>query len=43
MTPFHLAAESGRIKVVDYFLDQGADINTQDDEGVIFHANRLVH
>ena len=43
MTPFHLAAESGRIKVVDYFFAQGADINTQDDEGVILKASRLVH
>ena len=43
MTPFHLAAESGRIKVVDYLFDQGADINTQDNDGVILNASKLVH
>ena len=42
MTSLHLAAESGRIKVVDYLCDQGADINTEDDDGVILNANRLV-
>ena len=35
MTPLHLAAESGHIKIVDYLYDQGADINIQADNGVI--------
>ena len=43
MTPLHLAAESGHIKVVDYLIDQGADINIQADNGVIIcdyiHSN----
>ena len=35
MTPLHLAAESGRVKIVEYLYDQEADINIQDDNGVI--------
>ena len=35
MTPLHLAAESGRIKILNYLVDKGADINIQDDNGVI--------
>ena len=31
----HLAAEGGRIKVVKHLVEQGADINMQDDNGVI--------
>ena len=44
MTPLHLAAESNRIRMVDYLLDQGADINIQDEDGVILRTNdgRLV-
>ena len=34
MTPFHLAAESGHIRIVNCLYDQGADINIQDDNGV---------
>ena len=34
MTPLHLAAESGRVKVVNYLCDKGADTNIQDDDGV---------
>ena len=34
MTPLHLAAESGRIKILKYLIDQGIDINLQDDNGV---------
>ena len=37
MTPLHLAAENGHIKIVDYLYDQGADIDIQDDNGVIIH------
>ena len=35
MTPLHLAAESGHIKIVKYLVDKGADINHQDDNEVI--------
>ena len=35
MTPFHLSAESGHIKIVNCLYDQRADINIQDDNGVI--------
>ena len=34
MTPLHLAAESGRIKVLRFLVDKGADVNDQDDNGV---------
>ena len=35
MTPLHFAAESGRIKILNYLVEQGAPINIQDDNGVI--------
>ena len=35
LTPLHLAAETGRIKILNYLLEQGADINIQDYHGVI--------
>ena len=41
MTPLHLAAESGCVKVVLYLTDIGADINSQDNDGVILNADRL--
>lgn len=31
----HLAAECPDIKMVTYILDKGADVNIQDDDGVI--------
>ena len=34
MTPLHLAAECGRIRILYYFVEQRADINIQDDNGV---------
>ena len=37
-TPIHLAAESGCIKVVKYLVNQGADINIQDENGVIIYV-----
>ena len=35
MTPLHLAAETARIKMLGYLVEQGAGINIQDDDGVI--------
>ena len=37
MTPLHLAAESARIKIVEYLVDKGADVNIQDCNGVNVH------
>ena len=38
MTPLHLAAESGHIKVVKYLVgQQETDINIQDENGVIIY------
>ena len=34
MTPLHVAAESGWIKIVDCFVNQRADVNIQDHDGV---------
>ena len=35
MTPLHVAAERGeRIRIVNYLVDQGADINIKDNNGV---------
>ena len=42
MTPLHLAAESGHIKiVVNYLCDKGSDINIQDNDGVILNVDRF--
>ena len=41
MTPLHLAAESNLVKMVECLLDQGADINLQDDNKVILHTNAV--
>ena len=41
MTPLHLAVESNHIKMVECLLDQGADINVQDDNEVILHTNAV--
>ena len=32
-TPFHLASYNGRVEVVSYLLDHGANINAKDDFG----------
>ena len=34
MTPLHVAAKSTRFQVVKCLVDQGADINTKDSDGV---------
>ena len=35
MTPLHVAAEKGdRLDIVKYLVDNGADINSKDDNGV---------
>ena len=41
MTPLHFAAKSGHIKIVNYLCDEGADINIQDNDGVILNAGWL--
>ena len=41
MAPLHLAAESGRIKLVNYLVDKGADIDIQSDNGVIICDNAV--
>ena len=44
MTPLHMAAERGYIKIVDYLVGKGADIDIQDKNGVIcdFSNNNVV-
>ena len=34
MTPLHLAAERGSIRIVKYLVEQGAEINIRDNNGV---------
>jgi len=41
MTPLHLAAESGHIKIVNYLCDEGAATKLQDNDGVNLNACRL--
>ena len=41
MTPLHLAVESNHIEMVVCLLDQGADINVQDDNEVNLHTNAV--
>ena len=41
MSPLHFAAESGHIKKINYFCVKGADINIEDNDGVILNACRL--
>ena len=37
-TPLYLAAESGRIKKMDYLFSQEADVNNQDENGVAINT-----
>ena len=41
MTPLHLAAEAGHIKIVTHLCDKGADLSIQDNNGVKLNAGRL--
>ena len=41
MTPLHLAVAIGHIKKLSYLCDEGADINIQDNDGVILNSDRL--
>ena len=41
MNPLHLAAEWNNIEMVECLLDQGADIDLQDDKEVILHTNAV--
>ena len=34
MTPLHLAAQGARIKILEYLVDQKANTNLHDDNGV---------
>jgi len=34
MTPLHVAAGSARFKIVEYLVDEGANISTKDSDGV---------
>ena len=43
MTPLHLAAECGYIKIVNYLCDEGADINIQENDEVNLYAGRLAN
>ena len=36
MTPLHLAAERGRLVVLKHLVDQGPNVNIQDQNGVKF-------
>ena len=39
MTPLHVAAQHGHVKIVEYFVKQGADVNFQDHNGVFSRAH----
>ena len=35
LTPLHMAAEGGYMKIVEYLFENGADVKTTDNTGVI--------
>ena len=40
MTPLHVAAEEARYAIVEYLIDNGAEISAKDNDGVgIFNQN----
>ena len=41
ITPLHLAAKGARIKMLKSLVDQGADINIQDNNEVNWHISNL--
>ena len=43
MTPLHVAAENARIKVMEYLIDQGTNINAKDNNEVNFIYHCWVH
>jgi len=41
MTPLHLAAEGAHVKIMEYLVERKANINIQDNNGVIIHV--IIH
>ena len=41
ITPLHVAAERGFVKIVDYLIAKGGDIDVQDENGVIRPVARI--
>ena len=41
MTPLHVAAERGFVKIVDYLIEKGGDIDVKDENGVIRPVARI--
>ena len=42
MTPLHVAAERGFVKIVDYLVSKGADIDIKDENGVTICSNNKI-
>ena len=42
MTPLHIAAERGFVKIVDYLVRRGADIDIKDEDGVTICSNNNI-
>ena len=40
MTPLHVAAEGARIRIVEYLVGEGADIDIQDHKKVPRHSRK---